>query len=514
MLLSAAVFVSRLLFLYRGGMGEADSMVMAAGMAKSLSPHVSLTDCMLYGRQTGPGIYLVFRLLTPFLRGASPAGTILFLNWIGLLSATFSIWPLYLLARKTMSRDVSFASMLLFISSPLAWELGTYFHPITPAALLFLLSFLTYGGIRRSLIGSVRLVATTLLAAASVIMRFEILAVVPALYASALFSRRRKTDLILLSAILAFALAAYAFVEKSIPGPSGAVSGAPTRFARSFAEYFVQTFSLRVALRTVPWTAMGIGVGTVLLAVVGGAAVLRDGRPRRAKERPRLPAGLVIAAALLGPTLAFWLFQPSPILRHFYVVAPAVAWLAGTLALGRVGRRGVIAVTGVAILCNLLVPEVLYRAYNERHASAPKEPNGSFFCYHATLERRIQRYHVLADEIARFADEHGGDGATLLVPANWEIYGNVLFALVADLRAERLGQAEAAPGVLEHHFVVGGADVRVLLATSFSPKNIPEAMKAVLESDSARGRSVVALPRELAGSVAHCDLRPDACVTY
>jgi len=102
--LLAAALLAGYSFVYRGGMSEPDSVVMAAGMAR-MAAGAPLSECMLYGRFLNPGIYLLFRVLQP-LFAVSPGGTIDFLNTIGVLS--WSLLPplFYLLLRRRSGRTV------------------------------------------------------------------------------------------------------------------------------------------------------------------------------------------------------------------------------------------------------------------------------------------------------------------------------------------------------------------------------------------------------------------------
>jgi hypothetical protein len=511
--LSAVVFVSRLAFLYSGGMGEADSMVMAAGMAKSLEPGARLAECIFYGRQTGPGIYFIFKLFSPFLRAASPDKIILFLNCIGPISATLLVWPLYLIGRAVLGRAATICCIMLFISSPLVWELGTYFHPIMPAALLFLAAFMASRAVDRSLRGIAGYLLTVLLAAASIIMRNEVLTMIPVLYAAAVLSTQRRKNTLLLSSVLALAIVGFLLLTTSIRGSAAVVSGTSTRYASDFARHFFETISLKMIFHTVPWTVMGIGIGTCLVATAGCFSLIRSWRGFSKASRTNFLRGLVIAIVWIGPTLALWMFQPSPILRHFFLITPAVAWLAGQLALSRLGRRALIAATVVAVLGNLLIPEVLYRTYNARHTGAPREPNGAFFYYHSTRERRIDRYHTLQKEVGRFVNSREEKTAGLVIPANWEIYSYVLYGLTAFHHAERSGTIDAAPGIPERRYTVGTTDVRILLAGSFSTQRIPDELMRILEADSLQVYRF-AIPRELVTVFAPCNRRPDACITY
>jgi hypothetical protein len=511
--LSAVVFVSRLVFLYSGGMGEADSMVMAAGMAKSLEPGAHLTECIFYGRQTGPGIYFIFKLFSPFLRAASPDKIILFLNCIGLISATLLIWPLYLIGRAVLGRAVTICCMMLFISSPLVWELGTYFHPIMPAALLLLAAFMASRAVDRSSRGIASYLLTVLLAAACIIMRNEVLTMIPALYAVAVLSTQRRKNTLLLSSVLALAIVGFLLLTMSIRGSAAANSGTSTRYASDFTQRFFETFSLKIIFHTVPWTVMGIGIGTCLSATAGCFLLIRSWRGFSKTSRASLLRGLVIAIVWIGPTLALWTFQPSPILRHFFLITPAVAWLAGQHALSRLGRQALVVATVVAVLGNLLIPEVLYRTYNVRHTGAPKEPNGAFFYYHSTHERRIDRYCVLQKEVARSANSREEKTAGLIIPANWEIYSYVLYGLMAFHHAERSGTIGAAPGIPEQRYTVGTTNVRILLASGFSAQRIPDELMRILEADSLQAYRF-AIPRELVSVVAPCNRRAGACVTY
>src|SRR6185503_3005243 len=123
-------------------------IVMAAGMIRYLTGSASLSESILYGRQNGPGTYL---LILPLLEHVIPRpGALLgVLNLLGAVSSAALVWPVHRLFRMTLSRHGAAAAVLLAFLSPVMWEAGTSYHPIWPALLLWTLAAVLLADPRR-----------------------------------------------------------------------------------------------------------------------------------------------------------------------------------------------------------------------------------------------------------------------------------------------------------------------------------------------------------------------------
>ncbi|MGM0484761.1 MAG: glycosyltransferase family 39 protein, partial [Candidatus Krumholzibacteriota bacterium] len=239
---------TRLVYIYRGGMSEPDSVVMAAGMTRMLSPDSSFVESMLYGRQLNPGIYFIFKAIYPLIFD-SPKYVIGFLNCLGVLSAALITWPLYLIFRKIFSNIISAGAVLIFIFTPITWELGTYFHPIMPALVLALISILTFNRISSSSKGVIYFVITCLAGSAAVIMRTEVLLVLPSAAVYILYCGQRRRNLFLLLSISAIAVVSYLSLVAIISPSASTGSQGLQDFAEKFMSMYFKSISMTGILK-------------------------------------------------------------------------------------------------------------------------------------------------------------------------------------------------------------------------------------------------------------------------
>jgi hypothetical protein len=505
--LAAALFavslVARAAFMLRGGMADADSVAIAAGLARTFSSRVSFGDCILYGRQMSPGMYLAFKLLHPLVM-QSPAQVIPLLNWFGVISASLVVLPLYLVFRRSLNVYATAGAIVLFSFSPLVWETGISFHPILPSMLLFLFACLSWGRVSAPPQGSLWFAATCLLASGAVTMRMEILMAVPAVVAAVLLYGKWRKDVPLLAVVLAIAIGTHILVAKALPGSNRTAGKGVADFIRYFLQLYRETLSIGGVVKTASWFVMGAGVGTIALVAVGLLSFLRN----RIRVR-----GLIVALSLAMPALVFWLVQPGgPILRHYYYVMPAVAWIAVAFLPGRLTRGLVIILVTATVVCNLAIPEAAYRIYNSRHPASIKTPNGTFFCSRHETEERIARYRDLQAKVLALARSGvrgevgetpvGGGGAEAgqapgaFIPVNWETYAYVLYGLAQDERLVKSSETVAEAGVFLHRYRIGNVEVRMIFSDYFSWRSLPEAFGPFL-GDAAKEGCTVFLPREL-----------------
>jgi len=499
-ILMAVTFTTRALFRYHGGMGDPDQVVMAAGMARWFSPDVRFGDIFLYGRQLNPGIYFVFRLLYPLLFD-TPLHVMAFLNWFGVASAALLAWPLYLVFGKYFDRGIAAGCTLLVVFSPLVWELGTYFHPVMTATFFFLLAVLTWERISLSGAGILFYVLTLLLSAAAVIMRTEVLLVVPALFVWTAFSSRRKRDVFLLCSLLIFVAGIYLAVLLSVASATTVTFRGLPEYLRSFTEMYRGTVSVAGVSRTIVWAAMGVGIATVLLAVIGPWRSFlrssREGIPTSGKSL----RGFIVVLVWILPTLILWLLWPVPILRHYFLIVPAASWLVGDNILRRLRSVRATAVVITLVLCNLGVPEVLYRAYNATHPGSRKEPHGTFFYYHERVTEKISRNHRLQREIVALMDGGRPDKAPglypgALVPVDWESYGYLLYGMARTMRLEKLSETAPVQDLYLHRYSLGGIEIRLAFSSRFGTEAVRQVLLSEIEKAAGEGFAIY-MPEEL-----------------
>ncbi len=481
-------------YIYRGGMSEPDSVVMAAGMAR-MAAGESLSACMLYGRFLNPGIYILFKLIHPlFVR--SPGDTIPFLNILGVLSFSILTGLFYLLLRRRFDRTVAVCGTLIAMLTPVFWETGTYFHPIVPALALLAGSILLFDRISSSPGGIIALLAVTALAAAAMVMRNEVLLAVPALFAAAALSKRPAQNLIFVVFITVLSCLAFLFVARavSLDGKEGL-----TGFSGGFSSWLAGSASLKGLLRTVPWAVMVMGTASVLLASWGTLSQLMN---RKNGEIGQRSAVTLIPALLWAiPVILIWLFWPVPVLRHYFVAVPAIVYLLAATVLSGRGKRAVIIITAAVITLNLGLPELLYRTYNSVRPDGAKEPHGTFFYRHSLVKERIERYHILLDEIA-ICSEAGQEKEPqcVILPVNWEIYGYAIYRL-ADRSTSSVFKRNPATGIDTHQFATEGSSIRLIFSSRFDFDKIDEETLLEIERSAGPG-CIVLLPGEIRKEVA------------
>lgn len=500
--LMGLTLITRYAFLCRGGMGEPDSVVMAAGMAQWMSSHGSFGEAFLYGRQMNPGVYFIFRFLYPVFFH-DPSHVIGFLNWFNLLCASLLSAVLYFVARKLFDRWVASACCLIVLFSPLVWEVGTYFHPVVAAALLLFLSYLAWCRISRTLAGIVFYVLACILFAAAMIVRIEVVFVVPAVIVGALVSRKGSVRKALLFGILLVAEIAYAAVLRTVSHQATMAHSGFSQYAWARIEgYFVSMTPAAIA-RTSIWASFGIGVATSFLGLCAIVSMLI----RRARAPMTLPGGrhapadgraLLVALIWILPSLVFWLPVPGPIVSHYFFVTLGAGWLIGEGFLrGTSPWRGA-SLTAAVIALNLLVPEIGYGFYNAHYPGSSKYPNGSFFLGHRAIERQISTYADLQSKfLAALRDKEHPRG--VFVAGNWETYGYVNYAMAQAGRFERPPGFAFDRGVTTRTYWIEGREVRLALVTWYTNNPAIELLFGSVrqaESDD----FLIFLPTELARS--------------
>lgn len=441
-------FVVHALFVYRGGMADPDSVVQAAGMAVRMGGGTGFENTLLYGAQVNPGMYTVVGWVYPLLFN-TPGHLIGFLNWSTVIVFSLSMWPLYALFRRHLSVQAAAGAIVLFVTSPLGWEVGTYFHPLVFACLPLFLAMLSWAEIDVQKWGVAFFLLSCALAAAAMIIRTTVIFVFPAVVLCALVSRRRVRNLWLAAAVFGLSLWAYfAFSEFNTTTGS---AGVRSWIANSYHLY-LDTFSLPGLAKSATWMVASMGAASFTLALVG----LRKLWILRRRGGTDLRA-VAVAIAWILPSVVFWLPQPIPIMRHYLLATIGVAWLAGGYFLSSFRPRRTIVLVAVAVLVNLALPELAYRIYNA-HAVTPKTPHGTFFYYHQQTNRTIERYTTLELEVLSGA---GGNARFVLV--DWAGYGYLMYGMATSPSGvEKLSGQEGPENVFMQEYRCGDLLVRLL----------------------------------------------------
>ncbi len=465
------VLATRVVFMYRGGMPEPDSVVMAAGMAKALAPGIGVGDATLYGRQLSPAMYAFTDIVYPLLF-KSPAHMIAFLNWLGVLATSVLVWPLFVLLRTHMPRHAAVGTVLMVAFSPVVWEWGTYFHPLGPACLLLFLAMRCAMGVGRSPRGLGWCAGMLIASAAALAIRVDVLSVAPAILIWAVLSptgRRRNVLLVLTS--LVFSIGCYLLVLGAMPDSSDANAHGLGSYTTMLRNMYVHSFSLSGLTRSVTWAVLAMGAGAIIAALVGLVRYLTSLRARASRRWSSRHARVVAGLVWVLPALLFWLPQPTPIMRHYVLPSIGIAWLVGYLVLRHMSPRRSFAVAMTIIAVGLLVPEAAYRSYNAAHPDDVKWPHGSFFYQQQFQRERITRHASMATDVLTAATSDG-NGAAVLV--DWTGYAYVLYEMYTGPGdVEKVSQTRDNPNVSEERFSLERGTLRVVHGIRLTPESSP-----------------------------------------
>jgi len=487
--LFAIAMVALIPFRHRGGLADADAMVMAAGMAHGLQPGVPFRESLLYGRLISPGMYYAVHALVPTY-SRDPSRTIDLLSWCGYLAGVLGPALLYPLYRRRFGPGVAFAGALVFALTPLVWEAGCSFHPIGPALCLLFLALQAYGRIEGSRAGWWWFALAAGFGFAALATRAEVALVAPALLLAAWWSPGRGRALAKAAAVLAIAAAGYLALAQRVAIASGEGGGLVGYGGGFVARYF----QLSALPRSVVWATFAAGVATCALAVLALPRLLgRSAAPDARRDT-------IVALAWALPTLLFWLPNQVFVQRHFLLVVPALIWIAAEGFAARVRGARLAIATALVVLANLLVPEAFYGALNAARPGTPKAPNGTFFSWHAREQALIDRYRRLPAIVLPAARSAGG----AFVEVDWGSYGQLLYQMALEPVAFRLIEASAPfPGATLYRYRIGELEIRMLMAQRVwavepGPQQAPT-RAALAEQMSAARRAgwVVALPREV-----------------
>ena len=486
--LVAIAALALLFFQHRGGLADADAMVMAAGMAHGLQPGVPFRESLLYGRLISPGVYYAIHALFPTF-SRDPSRMIDFLNLYAWVAGVFSPALLYRLYRRRFAPRVAFAGALVFTLTPLVWEQGCSFHPIGWALLLLFAALQAFGRIEGSRAGWWWFALASLFGFAALATRAEVALVAPALLLAAGASPGRGRALAKAAAAVAIAAAGYLALAHRVAVASGEAGGLVAYGGGFVARYF----QLSALPRTLVWAAFGAGIATCVLALFALPRLL--GR----SAAPDARRGTIVALAWALPTLLFWLPNEALVLRHFLLVVPALIWIAAE-AYARVPGAKLALATVLVLLANLLVPEAIYAGLNAAHPGAPKAPNGTFFSWHAREQARIERDRRLPELVLPAARGAGG----AFVEVDWGSYGYLLYGMALEPVAYQLiGTSAPFPGATLYRYRRGEVELRMLMvqrAWAIEPGRRQAPTRAALTEEIRGARHagwIVALPREV-----------------
>jgi len=501
---------TRAAFVYRQGMAEPDSVVMAAGMAMGMGTETQFGDALLYGRQVSPGMYFVARALYPLFFD-SPAHLMGFLNWLSIASFAGLAWLLYRFFRGAMDPTTATAALLVLVTTPLVWESSTYFHPLVPAAFLLAGSALAWRRFDAAALRIAWLLPSALLAALALVIRVEIVWVVPAALAAIMVEPGRARRLVAFAVVAAVSVAAYAVVSRLIAGEASSAGHSLRSYASMIHGMYAWSASLGAMKRSVPWMVMGMGVATL----AGMGVTLANFFARRhnltSDEGSATTARVIVALLWILPAIAFWLPQPTPILRHYFLSAIGLAWLAGCLVPKAWSPRRIYATALAIAALNLALPEAAYRVYNGSHPDAPKTANGAFFYYHAQTEARIARQRTMARQVMETMQEAGSPG--VFAQVDWEGYACVVYELYTRAPdARRITGTHPVPNTTYYVFRSNGAELRLMQTVGLARGAGKDAVATTAAEAAADGLPLFLSRDALIAGIDPASLAPDAVV--
>lgn len=478
--------VTRALFLFRDGMPDPDSLMVAAGVALGVTGQLPFAETFLYGKQLNPGVFLFMRAAWPILwRDPHQVATIL--NWLSMVAGTLTLLPLYGLLRTYLPARTTLLCLIIWAFTPLVWEAQTCFHPLIPAT-FFLCMALSFGkrAYRRAQWWS--LGGACILASAALLTRSEVVLVWPGLVLFALASERKRRATGILLSVTIFAIAVYATTLHILATGTAAESAGFGHFVTRYAQMYEMSFSPRGLPRSAAWAIMGLGIGTISACVIAIPKLLR-----RQAGQGRLP---VIAAFVVGlPSLLYWLPYIVPILRHYYLTSIGLVLMLG-YALAMLHTRKAIALTAALCLASLIVPEVAYRIYNRTHPVSMKTPHGAFFYHHEFAVRDVQELTSLRESSLTCGSLPDGKHGSIVV-GRWDACANVMYGIASrGTNVTRVADEGIFPEVGYLHYRSDDHDLQVISFLYLDDAEVRRTVANVLDSTCSKG-SCVFLPRSV-----------------
>jgi hypothetical protein len=465
--LAVVAFASRVAFRYGDGFGDNNVIHMAVGMARSVAFETSFGDSLEYGKNFSLGVYLAFRALYPaFFDGAGAVISVL--NWTGLAGGLLLYPALYAVYRMSLSQRAATYACVLVMSAPVVWENETSFQPISLALGALLLCVLAF---RAAALGRTRLPLSVLLALAALSLRAEVALLAPALllWAAQQGGRQRLLRAASVFVAAALLLALLLLLVGSDASTRGATPGEyVTRYFRAFVRG-------GAVARNLLWASLGIG-----LVNLGLCLALWTDRLRHRPSTPALRDLLVPSVAALS-VLVFWISNSVPLVRHFYLMLPPMAWMIGRTTFGH--RRAGLWLAAAVIL-NLALPELIYAGVDRLSAGEEKVAHGSFFSAHAAQSAKVRRARAFAtaaaDRLGELERQHDANSPPIKIamPINWILNGYLEHELI--LRGVRLRETHSNrldADLTIREFVAGSVRIRQIRSNWSAEPAIAQALR-------------------------------------
>lgn len=304
------------LWIYKSGFGEADSAGIAVGIHQAVLHGQGLAEPLLYLPLGHPLYYLILLHWPGAASLDSVISTMNHLSWLS-MGGTFAL--AYLICRRFARPAWALAALIAVASSPLAFEVATYGHPVTPALFLFMVGAvaLLSASERGFLVDArgVGLVAlTTLAVGASICTRADSVFFLPALVALAHAVRRERRSVFAAGLTVVLAMMIYIVARKIVP-PVGPNHGNAIHDLINFVATFYKPRLLGTGVAWF-WLVIGPGLGLAIVAAVVGLL------------RRRSWMTLFHGLCLMGPTFLFFVGNPHPSRHFLHVIVGAAFFLA------------------------------------------------------------------------------------------------------------------------------------------------------------------------------------------
>lgn len=304
------------LFVYQGGFGEADSASIAVGIHQAVLHGRGLAEPLLYMPVGHPLYYFVLLHWPGAARLDRVISVMNHLSWLS-MGATFAL--AYLICRRFARPAWALAALAAVASSPLAFELATYGHPVTPALFLFMLGAVVLlvaaeRGFPADARGVSLVVLSTLSVGASICTRADVVFFLPALVGLAHAVRPERRSLVGAGLAAVPAMMIYLLARKLVPASGQHPSNALQDLIGFLSTYYeLRRLGLGFAWF---WLVIGPGLCIALVAAIGGLL-----RRRRWQT-------LLHGLCLVGPTFAFFVGNPHPSRHFLHVIIGAAFFLA------------------------------------------------------------------------------------------------------------------------------------------------------------------------------------------
>jgi hypothetical protein len=374
-----------------------------------------------------------------------------------------------------------------------------------------LLSVLTWQRIEYSPKGFFFAILAYLTAAAAFLIRVEILIVLPAFFVWSLCSRRKIRNTLMLAGFVVLVAVTYLLMLRLIYRATTVEHHGLWQYFSGLYRMYVNNFSLPGLTRSTVWMTLSVGIGTVALALYGLLSRVPATRTRETPGRDGDRSAKLVALVWILPSLIFWLPQPVPVMRHYFLATMGFSWLAGSTVLARHSVRSVCVVVLAAAVCTILVPEIAYRSYNAARPAAAKEPHGAFFYYHQRMTERINRYRRLQSEVLQPAEQSAADEVhglrpRALVHVDWEGYAYLLYGLVTSpYDSKKLSVTTEYAQMYMHRYDCGGSEIRIVHSFRIGNEAAGKKLGQIIAQAAAEGFRVYVAAENLQSVLTYTD---------